>query len=82
MAALPTGKAPLQGARLACPGRLTALVFQHRPSVGLELTFHRAFDLVKDQRAALNDLVACRVRRVLSSGGEHQALQLGSVAFV
>lgn len=36
---------------------------------GLELTFHRAFDLVKDQRAALNDLVACRVRRVLSSGG-------------
>lgn len=38
------------------------------PIAGLDLTFHRAFDLVKDQRAALNDLVACRVRRVLSSG--------------
>ena len=36
---------------------------------GLDLTFHRAFDLIKDQRKALDDLVACRVRRVLSSGG-------------
>ena len=36
---------------------------------GLDLTFHRAFDQVKDQRQALDDLVACRVRRVLSSGG-------------
>ncbi len=40
---------------------------------GLDLTFHRAFDLVKDQRKALDDLVACRVKRVLSSGEPPQA---------
>jgi copper homeostasis protein len=41
----------------------------------LDLTFHRAFDLVKDQRVALNDLVACRVRRVLSSGGQQTVME-------
>ncbi|PRW44263.1 copper homeostasis [Chlorella sorokiniana] len=44
-------------------------------ALGLDLTFHRAFDLVKDQRVALNDLVACRVRRVLSSGGQQTVME-------
>jgi copper homeostasis protein len=36
---------------------------------GLSITFHRAFDLAKDQRAALDTLIACGVTRVLTSGG-------------
>lgn len=44
-------------------------------ALGLDLTFHRAFDLVKDQRKVLDDLVACRVRRVLSSGGQQSVME-------
>ncbi|KAL4428335.1 hypothetical protein ABPG75_002424 [Micractinium tetrahymenae] len=44
-------------------------------ALGLDLTFHRAFDLVKDQQKALDDLVACRVRRVLSSGGQQTVME-------
>lgn len=34
----------------------------------VDLTFHRAFDVARDQRRALEDLLACGVRRVLTSG--------------
>src|SRR5438105_9461375 len=40
----------------------------------LPVTFHRAFDLVADQGAALETLVDCGVRRVLTSGGAPTAL--------
>jgi copper homeostasis protein len=39
------------------------------------MTFNRAFDVVRDQRRALEDLIACRVPRVLTSGGQTSALQ-------
>ena len=39
------------------------------------MTFHRAFDVVRDQRAALNELIGCRVRRVLTSGGHSAAVK-------
>lgn len=54
----------------ACPRLLPTSA-----STGLDLTFHRAFDLVKDQRKALDDLVSCRVRRVLSSGGQQCVME-------
>lgn len=43
--------------------------------VGLDFTFHRAFDVVRNQLTALNSLIACRVPRVLTSGGQPTALQ-------
>jgi len=44
-------------------------------SLDLDFTFHRAFDVVRDQFVALEALVACRVGRVLTSGGQPSALQ-------
>jgi copper homeostasis protein len=40
----------------------------------LPVTFHRAFDLARDQTAALETLVSLGVRRVLTSGGAPTAL--------
>ncbi|KAK9903345.1 hypothetical protein WJX75_003403 [Coccomyxa subellipsoidea] len=48
-------------------------------SLGLDFTFHRAFDMAKDKRTALDTLISCGVPRVLTSGGAHSALQ-GSTA--
>ena len=39
----------------------------------LPVTFHRAFDMVRDQEAALEGLVAAGVRRILTSGGRDSA---------
>ncbi|GAA3817532.1 copper homeostasis protein CutC [Streptomyces chiangmaiensis] len=42
---------------------------------GLSVTFHRAFDMARDQFAALKEVVALGVHRVLTSGGESTALE-------
>ena len=52
-------------------------------SRGLPVTFHRAFDLVRDQSEALDALASAGVSRVLTSGGARNALlgaeQIGSI---
>lgn len=40
-----------------------------------KLVFHRAFDLVQDWRAGLEELIECGVDRVLTSGGHHTAME-------
>ena len=54
---------------------LTRLFADLCSAAGLDMTFHRAFDAVRDQRAALAALIGCGVRKVLSSGGHPTALQ-------
>ncbi len=51
---------------------LAELVDLARP---LTLTFHRAFDLVRDPRAALEVLIDLGIDRVLTSGRERTALE-------
>ena len=46
------------------------------PLQGMDFTFHRAFDMVRNQRQALDALISCGVPRVLTSGGAHTALQV------
>lgn len=46
-----------------------------RHSGGLPVTFHRAFDLVRDQADALETLMREGVSRVLTSGGAPSALE-------
>jgi copper homeostasis protein len=44
-------------------------------AAGLPVSFHRAFDLVRDQGQALETLIQERVSRVLTSGGAATAIQ-------
>lgn len=42
---------------------------------GMDITFHRAFDRVKDQESALKDVVQLGCKRILTSGGFPTALE-------
>jgi copper homeostasis protein len=55
---------------------LAALV---REAHGLPVTFHRAFDRIDDKEAALEELAALGVSRVLTSGGAPTALEGAAV---
>ena len=54
---------------------LTATAALVSAAAGLPFTFHRAFDRVVDQSAALEQLVDLGVTRVLTSGGAPTALE-------
>ena len=41
---------------------------------GLEITFHMAFDEIKDKKAAIDKLVELGINRILTKGGEGSAL--------
>ncbi|KAJ9520157.1 hypothetical protein QJQ45_030077 [Haematococcus lacustris] len=49
---------------------------------GLQVTFHRAFDLCRDMSAALQQLVRLGVQRVLTSGGKPSALALQGAGMI
>ncbi len=44
-------------------------LIQYALSKGLEVTFHRAFDLILDKEEAVRQLISWNVKRVLTSGG-------------
>lgn len=44
-------------------------------ALGLDVTFHRAFDVVRDQITALSALIGCGIRRILTSGGNPSVME-------
>jgi copper homeostasis protein len=52
--------------------RTAELIERSRP---LNVTFHRAFDMCRDPVAALEELIALGVDRVLTSGGQNSCVQ-------
>eukprot|EP00775_Hariotina_reticulata_P013722 gene13722-13844_t len=52
-------------------GQLLAVAKHH----GLDVTFHRAFDMTRELSEALKDVIQLGIPRVLTSGGQQSALQ-------
>ncbi len=50
-------------------------LFKHAKSLGLEVTFHRAFDFCKDPNIALKQLVEIGFDRLLTSGQQAKAIE-------
>lgn len=44
-------------------------------AAGLPCTFHRAFDRIADKTKALDEVVSCGFKTILTSGGEHPAME-------
>jgi copper homeostasis protein len=68
IAGIATG-ALLSGGKVDRP-KLAALLKVAQP---LEVTFHRAFDLIEDQESALTELIELGVKRILTAGGARSA---------
>lgn len=71
------GARGLVGGVLDDRGRISAdaMAALVREAHGVPVTFHRAFDLIADKEAALDELVSLGVARVLTSGGAATALE-------
>ena len=50
-------------------------LFSHAKSLGLEVTFHRAFDFCSDPKSTLNTLIEIGFDRLLTSGQEPTAIE-------
>lgn len=50
-------------------------LFSHAKSLGLEVTFHRAFDFCSDPKSTLNALIEIGFDRLLTSGQEPTAIE-------
>ena len=51
----------------------TNLLTEHAKNIGLEVTFHRAFDFVLNPIESLNQLIDIGIDRILTSGGQEKA---------
>jgi copper homeostasis protein len=50
-------------------------LIQYAQSKGLEVTFHRAFDLIEDKDEAVRQLISWNVKRILTSGGGQNVME-------
>jgi len=51
------------------------LLMEKAKELELEVTFHRAFDLVKDPKESLDQLIELGFDRILTSGGKARAIE-------